>query len=160
MKFLPALILLLLPGCGIKSFEYNVDGHDAETLASLDTEDIGLLIGADELDTVITAIYDENRNPIKKGNPGIAMELRLQPGTYHFEVRCANTNMTKGGRYNYNRLEVELAPSLSYIAYCVGRYQENSLGERVPVMAVAAISEASKYERDKAKLQARIESQN
>lgn len=160
MKFLLLLTLLLLYGCGIRSFEYNVDGYDAETLASLGAEDIGILIDPDELDTVITAIYDENRELIKKGNPGIAMKLRLQPGSYHFRVRCANTNMAEGGRFNYHMLQVEMAPSLDYVAYCVGRYELDSLGRRVPVAAVAAISEVAKYQRDKAKLRARMKSRD
>ena len=160
MKYLPALILLLVSGCGIRSFEYNVDGYDAGTLASLGAEDIGILIDSDELDTVITAIYDENRELIREGNPGIAMKLRLQPGSYHFRIRCANTNMAEGGRFNYHMLEVEMAPSLDYVAYCVGRYEQDELGRRIPVAAVASISEVANYERDKAKLRARMKSRN
>ena len=160
MKYLPALVPLLVCGCGIGSFEYNIDGYETETLASLGAEDIGILIDSDELDTVITAIYDENRALIKEGNPGVAVKLRLQPGTYFFRVRCANTSMVEGGRFNYHTLEVDIAPSRDYVAFCVGRYELDSLGRRIPVSAVAAISEVQKYERDKARLRAKMKSRN
>ncbi|MFT5815188.1 MAG: hypothetical protein ACI9VT_002959 [Psychroserpens sp.] len=129
MKFLVIIFsALLLSACASTIDTYNPDNLTSQTLSSVSVDDVGLWVGDYELVTDIASAFDTNGAKVISVNfwDTVPAVVYLKEGQYQFVIRCESR-----GLYNFHHIDTTLAKGQKYKAYCLGKYEDAFLGDRL-----------------------------
>lgn len=140
---------LAITGCATTIETHNPNNLPLENLSTVAAEDIGRFIEDYEILTELSYASDVNGDKvIDVSGWGVEPEfVSLIPGQYQFLIRCEAR-----GLYNFHKVDVTLEESQAYTAYCLGRYEDGTFGDRLTGM-LGFISRTDNLEADKVKNQ-------
>lgn len=148
------ITMLLLAGCASYKDYYNPSNLGDESLAVIESEDVGAWVGDYEILASLVRIFNAEGEVVAEGDfwKGDPRKVELTPGLYQVVVRCDGR-----GLYNFHPINISLKAGEHYTAYCLGQYSEPGLFNRLRGMQ-GFVSENSVFKAEAKKNQEFVDS--